>query len=250
MAGGAPDYYKAILLYGIYEGEVVPLACDKQGRLILISEPVSPFDKAGTVLLRDDFGDGLVHVHTATAGTGATVALESTEAAKGGYSCKLTGGSDGAQTASVLWFFYPSQLNKIGFQFAVRTEPFAERFRAQLYARNGVSAYTAQVRYNTLAIAWQLYDPDAADWVNIIESYLPAEAAHEFITFKLVIDIEAETFHAFKTSNQTVDISAYSLQKAADTTYEQARALLEVKAVGGGTGYILIDDIVITQDES
>lgn len=250
MTTGAPDHFKRILLYGLYNGAATPLACDEQGRLILVTEPVSPFGKSGTVLIADDFSDGLIHVKTATSGTGAAVELEDSEALRGGYSCKLTGGSDANQTASVLWYCFPSAFNKLGMEFAVRFASFTEIIRLDLAARDGTDGYRGQLRYNHLATAWQIYDPGAADWVDILSGFIFSEAAHEFLGFKLVIDWANGRYGSFRYAGGLVDISSYALETISNDMYPRAYGQIEVKALAGGTGWSLIDNVIITQDES
>jgi len=250
MAEGAPDYFKRILLYGLYDGAATPLACDEQGRLIFVVEQVSPFARAGTIILTDDFSAGLTRCITESGYTGDDVELDDTEALVGGYSLKLTAGSDSDGYASALWYVAPYAFNKLGYEYAVRWGAAVSRFDTQLIGYTGTHYFQGQVRYNWSEHAWELYDSDSAAWVAFLSMSGYYTTAHIFYRFKVVLDVKSGTYHKFRYVGGEVDISAYSLHKTSHADPARVWCKLELLTTAGSNAVVHLDDLVFTQDES
>lgn len=247
---GAPDYYKSILLYGLYEGAPVPLACDAQGRLILVAESVSPFGKAGTIVLQDTFEEGLVRAAVTETGTGASVSVDSIEAAEGGHSCKLIAGSDGARQARLEYTFQPTQLNKLGIDFGIRFGANVQEFKVQPTAYDGEFFYSGLIRYVPADDRWEVYEYATSTWQVLLDHVAYSATAHHFLRFKLVIDIPNQCHLSFRHTGGVVDISAYPLYVASSISYQRAYAYFQVTSDPATNGVVYLDNITLTQDES
>lgn len=249
MSSGAPDHFKRILLYGLYDGEATPLACDEQGRLILVTEPVAPYDRAGTIILHERFGAGLAHVKTWGSGTGYSIAVESDEVFAGGHSCKLTGGSTSAKRATIDLYFYPSAFTKFGFQMTIRWGTQVDYVLWLLTLYSGEYLHQFQLKHDKTSKVWQIYDFATSSW-ETIASQDPYPEARNWVTVKLVIDCEAGVYHRFRYGYAEADLTGYSINKIASTAMN--RGVLEVSCFSndGQNGFIIVDDIIITQDES
>lgn len=250
MPTGAPDYYKRILLYGLYDGEATPLACDEQGRLVFITELVSPFDKSGTILLRDSFECGLIKcAQEKLGGPGAAVAIHSDEAIQGGHSCKLTGGSATALATSVIHRAHPSEFNVLGLEWFVRWATAPGTHWVQIKAYTGEALYTAIVQYDWTNNRWRFYE-GGADWTILLDDIEYSTTAYNFHRFKLTIDIEAGTYKRFVHPGGVEDMSAYNLIEAANTDPPVMKTSVEVHSMPGSNGVIYVDGITLTQDDS
>lgn len=250
MAEGAPDYFKRILLYGLYEGVATPLACDEQGRLIFIPEKVSPFTKSGTVVMRETFDEGLVHLIAGGEGTGNAVAADSTEVKEGGYSCKLTGGSDALRRASIKHYFHPSAFNKLAIEWSISWGADVELFSVTTLVYTGTHSYQGSVRYDPAADKWEVYDYGELEWTAILESVNYGTAVNDFHTFKLVLDIPSGTYSSFVHATKAIDLSAYQLEELVSAAVPYQMTIFVVKSTDGNNGVVYLDDIIFTQDES
>lgn len=250
MTGGGPDFYKSMLLYGLYEGEPVPLACDEQGRLILVIESVSPFDRAGTILLHDTFVDDLTKVATSCSGTGCSVSIDTTEALVDGKSCKLVSGSDADKLAEIFYYYSPSVFNKHGMELSFRVGADVDSFWMIWQFYDGANLYDARLAYHPDDDEWLVYDWGGAAWVTILSNIAYQELAHVFYTVKLVVDLPNQVYHRFKYAGGEVDLSAYEVRKAASTTAVHATCRIMVGSDAGDNGTMYLDDIIFTQDES
>ncbi len=250
MTTGAPDYYKRILLYGMYEGEAVPLACDEQGRLIFIAEQVSPFDKAGTVLLQEDFSDGLVHVVASTSGAGASVALDDTEALVGGYSCKLTAGSDVGKYARLHMLVTVAEYNKNGVELAFRLGSEIDTLHIRITVQTGAVQLMGYVEYDRDNKKWVIHDYGDDVDVDILTGTNYVVAPHVFYRVKFVIDPGEKTYLRFKHPTGSIDLSAYQLYEVATDANPSVGSWIWVTSHDGDNDWVLIDDIRLTKDES
>lgn len=250
MTRGTPDYYKSILLYGLYDGAPVPLACDEQGRLVLVSEHVSPFRKTGTIVLADDFSEGLIKTVQQTSGTGAAIALDDTEALTGAYSVKLTGGADANRTALIGYYVHPSSFTKLGIEAHVRLDIRMEAFRIEVAVRTGTERLRGTVRYSASEADWQVYDYAAGEWVTITTGVNYAFNAYEFIPVKFIVDVANARYHRLYLLWTEVDLSDYSMETSVLPGAGQAMIKFELLSQPGENGFCLLDNIIITQDES
>jgi hypothetical protein len=250
MPSGAPDYFKRILLYGIYQGQAVPLACDEQGRLILIAEPVSPWDKSGTILLQDTFECGLVKCTTSAVGAGAAVALDSSTALEGGYSCKLTAGSTGDKLASLLYYHSVRTFDKLGLEFSIRFGANIDNLWMIWQLRDGSYVYDARLLYNFPDDEWRVFDWNANAWVTFLSGLSYPTNIALYHRIKLVIDIPNRCYHAFRYLGSAIDLSAYLIRKVASIKYPYSYLWFMLTSMAGANGVGYVDNFIFTQDES
>jgi len=250
MATGAPDYFKRILLYGMYNGQAVPLACDEQGRVIFIAEKVSPYDKSGTILVEETFESGLVHVRTETQGDGAAVTIEAGEAAFGGHSCKLTGGKDGQRYARILIPFPVGTASKLGLDWHMRLDDYIEMIEINLQLRTTSWTRSGTLRYEKANTRWVLWDDITGALVTIASGQDYADDQNYFYRFKLIINPVTQRYERFRYGPHEVDLSDYGLTEYSEAGYDQGYLYILAKSESGQNGFALIDNIIITQDES
>lgn len=247
---GAPDHFKSILLYGLYNGAATPLACDKQGRLILVMEPVSPYDKSGTILLRDAFSDGLVHSQSGASGSGSEVAVFSDEAASGGHSCRLIAGSTLLREAYLYYRFVPSTVTKHGWQFSVRFVEDVDYILFRWLVYTGEYVYLVRFKYLEAGEKWQLYDYGSDAWVDIVTDVDYSAGIGLFHTVKFVIDVENGCYHRLNYGTGEVDLTDYSLRGTASAYPAQTRCEFHLYSGDGDNATVYLDDVIFTQDES
>ena len=250
MATGTKDYFKAMLLYGLYRGEPIPMACDEQGRLVLIVEEVSPFTKSGTEIWRDNFEDGLVKCSYASGGTGASVAIDTTEAVSGAQSCIMTGGSDGSAYARIGYYFPPSTYNKLALEFALRFGANIDHIDIFFTTNDAVNTYKARFRYDWADQTWYIENFDESKFESVLSSMLYLGLPNFFNRFKCVIDIPNGKYHKFVYPGGSADLTAYNLGTTSPTQFRYATVTISVYSVAGYNAVMLVDDVVITQDES
>lgn len=247
---GAPDYFKRMLLYGLYNGVATPLACDEQGRLILVVESVSPWDRSGTVIVADDFESGIVRGIARTNGTGGSVSVVTDESKEGACSCKLTGGSDGERSATVRYWYAPSNLNKLGLQFALRMGADVEAFWFVWHIYSGTAWYKVNGIWRSSDEQWQFLDLSGGNYFDAGTPVAYSQVQGLFYVHKLVIDIANSQYVRFKYPRGEVDLADEGIYNAANTETPRAYIWLQVVSTLGNNGVVYLDDIILTQDES
>ena len=250
MATGARDHFKAMQLYGLYEDEPIPLACDEQGRLILVIQGTPIWDPSGTVLIHDTFVDGLTKCLTEGAGTGWAVALDTAEAVEAAQSCRITGGSTLSLYARITYWTTPRAYNKIGVECALRVGDNADKFYIHLLGYTGDYFFNTRIGWYDDDDAWKLMGSDQATLHTILGNTHYFSEANNWRRFKLVIDLENFRYHSFKHPGGTVDLTAYGIYKSANATAPYIKAQFTVVSDSGSNGWCLADDIRITQDET
>lgn len=249
MAQGAPDGYKPTLLMGVYDGEPTPVAVDEQGRIIMVVEEASPITKTGKVIYRTSFDEGLIRVRTSATGTGASVAVDETEALSGAYSCKLTGGSDGTRKAICYFYTMPGAWNKWGFEFALRYGTDADWLRFYLMSYDGTNYRDIIFQYKPADEKWEIWDENESGFVDLLTGQTFQALASLFYKFKVTIDVENGVYDTFTYPGGSVDLSGYGMLTSADTRISRAEAIVWLQSRAGENDWCLIDDVIITQDE-
>lgn len=211
-----------------------------------LGSPVA-WDARGQVLILTDFSSGWPANWLTTSGTGASAVLSPDMWQRGGYSVKLTGGSDGSKYASVLLKAGPNPTGKVGVacSFACSDTPeFLELKIVYQVTGGGVSA-RARVDFDNDKL--QVWD-DAGVWQNV-GTVSPYANPDYFHSFKFVIDVSTEVYDRVLLDDVEVDASAYSAVHVAAGGDEVLTTVTRLYSHAGNNEYAFIDSMVLTTQE-
>lgn len=272
MPTGAPDYFKRILLHGTDEdGNTVAALSDATGRFIfLLSDPediwgenvsiglgeliagltpLKRWDRRGQVVQWTDFTEGIELVETTLSGTGAAAAISDTYFQYGGYSLKLTAGSDSSKSASGTIHLSVPVTNGMGLECGICLKQNLDYVQLEILIYDGTNYHRGRVRWGTTAAKWEYYD-SAGSWQDLATSLGYEQLGYLFRWFKLVIDPVADTYLRFLHQGGEIDMSAYALQSAASSIAPRIECIITAYSKGATNGIAYVDPIIITHNES
>lgn len=206
------------------------------------------FDRHGWVVWMDDFEDGLGKCTIVDSGTGSASARATDYVRSGGYSLKLTAGSDGLRKNMVYYFLPYPMVGKWGFEFSWRPDGNLDYldFRAQVV--DGANSHVLVVRYSYTDETLSYYDADGA-WVVFATDVDLVPSDPHFNSWKLVVDF-AETEYVRLLVNETsYDLSGYGGWEGVDVSALQMTVLLTHVGTSGKNAVLYVDDVIITQNE-
>lgn len=241
MTHGAPDNYQV-------KPSVTTYKLDDMAELAERIGAVQSIDRLGDVIFIEDFGDGLSHWNTATAGAGTTVTESGAWSSSGGFSAKIHLPADVTANAKIYKALPFPVTSKIGLEFCLTSDEHAEVFIGYM------TFYT-----NTLKISYALkfdipggkvyYLSPLGTWVLVSTEVYVSYASGIFHRGKYVVDLTKLIYYRYKTATGAVKLSDLSPFIIADTT--RAHLYTEFYFQGSAAGEIdvYLDSIIITQNE-
>jgi hypothetical protein len=221
----------------------------KAGNSELCGRLGSPYtwDWRGRVLHIQDFSHGLAGLSTATAGTGAAAVLSPDYWQYGGYSIKLTGGSDGSRYAEVQGFAPLPPGYCFGVEAAFSCDGVPEYAYIKVEYYDATDKHTFHIRYN-FATGWvQRLDPESA-WQN---AALVSIRTHkqDFHVFKLICRFDVTNV---KIQRLLLDNTQWTATAAVpstnDATNPHFRYYVGLTSDSGDNDVVYLDRVILTTE--
>jgi len=231
-----PDWVQATRLF------------DGLGELIASLTPAKRFDTRGTVFFIDDFEDGLSKASYVYSGTLGAYALSSHLSRFGGFSLKLTGGSNGGLYSQASWYFHEPIYSKMGMELQFQLYSGVGYVRLYFLILDGVTEHRGSVQYDYANEKWQ-YLNSAEAYVNLITGIRLDVTEVLFHPAKLVVDFVHDKYQRLVLGDQEVDMSDLSLFTESNPTSPRLEATVTVFSVSGSNGKIYVDSVILTQNE-
>jgi len=231
-----PDWVQATRLF------------DGLGELIACLTPAKRFDTRGTVFFIDDFEDGLSKASYTYDGTGGAYALSSRLSWFGGFSLKLTGGSDGLRYSQCAWYFHEPIYSKMGMELQFKLRAGVEYVRLSHLIFDGSTEHRGSVQYDGVNEKWQ-YLNSAGSYVDLVDGIRLDTTEVLFHPAKLVIDFVHDKYQRLVLGDQEVDMRELGLYTEDSATAPRGEAKVEVFSTIGDNGVIYVDSVVLTKDE-
>jgi len=280
QTGDVPPDYKAVLvaedgelyavLQGIYGEELRTVKLDGEGRIsafvidstdawgrmlsvgnaelaVRLGSAIA-YDRRGQVAHFQDFERGFGAWTGSTAGTAAAVALDPTTSLSGGYSCKLTGGSDGAGMASVRLDCGIVPVGKMGLEFAFSLGTIFDTLETQFSFYDGSNHYSARVRYFYTTGVIMVLD-ETSGWTTVgTVAHAGIDSMH-YNTLKYVFDQTTQKYERLLFNGEEFDLSAVSYYDYGASALSQIKVSVACYSRGGQNDYVNVDDIIVTLAE-
>lgn len=203
------------------------------------------FDWRGQVYYVHDFSDGKGGLYCTTSGAGASAVIDSEFKMRGGFSLKLTGGSDSSRYAKAQGIVGRNPSSRLGFLVAVSS--WAETTDIILRARPTTTRYIGVLRYN-----WGFQRLSYLDGAGVYQTIGTVNCQvypYVFNSFKVVIDVSTFKYVRALVNDTEFDLSTYDLETDAAGYPGTCEYEILTTSRSGENDYNHIDHIVLTVNE-
>jgi len=258
------------VLKGQYAGDLHVIAVDAQGRIEafgldsedqwgqtlcignaeLAGRLQSPkaWDWRGNVYYQNDFRHGIGNVLKYGGGTGTAIALNATYWINGGYSLKLTGGSDGNLDAYINVLLDHPPSDRLGLEafFSCTTDFDYIYLKLILYKAGKI--YHAGLMLDSVAPPSVKYINSAGVWTTIGTSFVGV-SINAFNHMKIVADFSTFKYIRAMWGDTEYDLSAQSVYQPSTGYLNQMIAEFYLKSRSGHNDVCYLDYLICTVGE-
>lgn len=238
---GAPDWDK-------YRPDSTTFPVQDMAELAARLGSINTYDRRGDVIHLEDFETGLSAVRTTTSGTGAAAVISPTAAKTGGYSIKLTAGSDETKIAGIILYLHPTLATSIGAEISWSLAPDDTMIELVVFHYTATARYTAAIRYHVNDDVWA-YQDSADAWQTMETGLSLYSYANNFHTTKVVLDLTAHTYKRALLNSFATDLTDIPLSTFLATAEPRIEIRPRLRHTGSTNPFIYLDNIIITQDE-
>uniref|UniRef100_A0A6M3XXY5 Uncharacterized protein n=1 Tax=viral metagenome TaxID=1070528 RepID=A0A6M3XXY5_9ZZZZ len=242
-----PDWIRSVLICDPTDiwGNVVGMGLAELAAVIC---PAKRFDRRGNLILWDNFEFGLARWDVTEGGTLAEVSLSTTIITSGGYSVKLTAGSDGLQYARIRHRHLHPVAGRVGVEisFTLHTNTSKMRFWLQFF--DGINQQAYAIQYDAVANTLS-YKTTAGAWTTFVADLDLPYLDTLFHTLKFVVDIENQKYVRCLFNRNEYDLLTYVPHITTDTTLESMMIAIEHISKAGTNPHSYVDDLILTQNE-
>jgi hypothetical protein len=254
------DYFGALQTVKVdSEGRIIALITDEldiYGNKVIVGNAELAvrlgsekfFDRRGDVFLIDNFEAGSSKWELGGGGAGNAQTLTTDKARSGGYSIKLTGGSDGELLARMYNYFPYPVLSKWGFETHFSIGPGIDKLYFLIRQETGIHAKLASILYDRTNQKLQYLDSSNI-YQDIQTSFLLYENTYLFHVFKLVADLENFKYVRLITNETEYDLSAYDMYSFSNIATKHLKVAIYLYSRSGNNDSIYVDNVIITQNE-
>jgi len=259
-----------VLLKGAYDDELRTVKLDDQGRLSAfiidstdawgrmlsignaelaarLGSPVR-YDQRGHLYFADSFEHGRAAWADYASGAGAAVALSPISAAVGGYSLKLTAGSNFGHYSGVKMECGLLPAGKMGISIAFAPIQAFTTFQLWLVAETGVERWEGTVRFDYTDNAVDVYAaPGVWQEVGYAETAILGSKVYNIM--KMVVDIDTGEYVRIMFNEYEYDASAHAMMTGIPAGGRWARFLVEFEGRNGFNDKCYVDNAVLTTAE-
>lgn len=238
MARGLPDF-------GVSAAKSALGGMADVGELAARLGGLSRYDRLGDVLFFEDFCGDLGAWEIEKDGTGASVDISTVRFVSGGFSCKMTGGSNGLGYAGIRGRFPVPFSVVYGVELAWTMHADGD------YAVFGVDVYTGVYKIS-FAIKSDLVTPNnyllnsAGGWTLIAPSELALFDDHNFINAKFTFNIVDQTYSRFMVTPRSWDIKGIAGQVALDAGLPRMEGWGRIYSLPTFNAYTYVDSLILT----
>lgn len=205
-------------------------------------------EQGGALFYMDDFANGLQSWVSTVAGTGAAVVLHAGFGNHGGFSAKLTGGSDGDGYASI-WTLLPFPvLAYAGFESAWTLAEETKEFQIDVRLYTGALYLQATVWYSWASATIQYLDEDG-NTATLATNVDLRDSDYLFHTMKLIIDFDNNAYHRVLLDQTSYDMKSIKMQAVANVTPASLRLWLKHYSNAGNNAISYLDSVIVTRNE-
>lgn len=241
MAHGTPDWQQTSGVSTVYQ------LTDMAELAVRLGSIVS-FDRAGDIVLMEDFEQGLSAVHHGSGGAGAASYLSMLHKKSGQFGLCLVAGSDEERYAYYSNYSGIVQLSKLGLETSFTIDDNTMSLEFIITYLTGDTQIDSCVTLNFQAGTIAILDDTFA---SVVIDTLPMTWANRdiFYTLKMVVDMANKTYRKLLVFGQQYDLSAYNLYSSASVLGAIAVIQIYHYSRAGENPTIYLDNVIMTQNE-
>ena len=261
------DGYMTTVIKGDYEGALRTVTLDDAGRISafvydskdawdqistvgfaeLAARLGSPviYERSGQVNWIETFEHGLQRWFSQTSGTGAGVALSPVYAKTAGYSCELTGGSDGGRWASITSITGVNPVGKMGISMAFANITNFDALLIYFKLRTTGTQYSTTLEISKTLGKVYIYDEVPAA-IEVCDCDLPSAMGQYWSTVKMTVDFENVLYGKLRFNAGEYDISANAFVSTSGSYTPEVSVEIRAKSRSGNNDVIHVDDIILS----
>lgn len=206
------------------------------------------YDRRGQVAFFEDFETGVGAWTFDKDGTLGAGALDPTTSLSGGYSYRLTGGSNGDRWASISMTRGLAQVGRMGLEFAVAWGTDFDYVVGSLILGDGTREYLAQIRYDFDDEDLEVYN-DLGAWVSVLDAAFSGTTKKAYNVLKFVIDTDSQKYERLLFNDQEVNLSDHSYEDVGLTAGEYTTVEIACYSHPFDNDVVYVDDIILTLAE-
>jgi len=204
------------------------------------------WDWRGQVLVSTDFAYGWPAGLLETNGTGAAAVISPAMFLRGGYSAKLTGGSDGSRYADASLRAGANPTSRFGLAVWFACSDTPEYVQLSITYQADDAGYRSRVRIDFDNEQLQVMDSLGA--YHDVAAVAPYANPAYFHAFKFVVDLSTGLYERILLDDVEVDISAYA-PVALGAGSELITAEVCVFSHAAANDYAFVDSMILTSSE-
>jgi len=256
-----------VLLKGAYDDELRTVKLDDQGRLSafvidsvdawgemlscgnaeLAARLGSPirYEQGGRIFFTDSFENGLGKWRKALNGDDAAAEITPLSYCTGGYSCRLTAGSDGEARAGIYreQGFLPQ--GRLGVTLSFDQQVQFVYFQVLAEARSEDMLWEYGWQWHSALDKLKIYDEDG-NWTEYGTQYIATGGLEIYNTVKLVVDLDENKYVKIRFNADDHDLSAWGLKHTANGYIPRLYLYIKCQGEGPGNEMVDVDDVILT----
>lgn len=241
MAHGQADY-------GKYAPKLTVGSMADNAELATRLGSIVTYDRRGDVIWYDDFESGINKWEDRSTDLGHGLDVSALYARNGGFSAKITCGSNGAFAGTMGHFQAPPVKSKVGLE-AHWARPLFNftNIYFRMFIEHTTEVWDARIRFVSATGALEYWD--GAAWQTIQLNVGARAWPSHFHALKFVVDLDTNLYTRLLFENLSFDLSGYTLPHTVVAATPDLIATIQAVGANGVNSLVHIDDVILTQNE-
>ncbi len=206
------------------------------------------YEQRGRVAMMESFEYGMQRWQFVGLGTGSSAAIDPTLCVTGGYSVRLTGGSDGAMGALIEWSGGCLTTTRVGVEMSFSFRDPVDKCDIRVTVWDGTTRHSGALRLDQTNADLYVRTGETT-WTKVADVFVRTETEWIFNRLKVVVDLSTGLYVRGYLDNQEFDLSAYSIWTGADAIAPRAVVSVYMYSEAGENRTMNVDDIILTVAE-
>ncbi len=209
---------------------------------------LSLYDQTGQLMFADGFEHGLAPYSIDTQGTGTAKVLTAGHSFLGGYSLRLTGGSDGLRYARCSKNFPRPFLTRWGIEARVVLPAGAGQLHVDIRRYDGTTEHKYELLLDLTTQGIRVLQSDGS-YATVTTNANYNNGPDIWHPLKLVVDLDADAWVRLGFATGQYDLSTYSHRDTPNASASYIAMTIGVDSDAGANPEIELDSVIYTYNE-
>lgn len=241
MPHGTPDWAEMAPRKTVYGGIALDELAARLGSIVT-------FDRRGDVVDLDDFSNGANSWKLSSYGLLSGSEWSSERSHSGGFSIKLTGGSDDLELARANKKLALPPLSRVGVELSFAIDSNTDHISILLYFYTSTRAMVAEIKID-IANNKVTYRDSEGNEQDLVTSIGLLCNSYLFHRFKLVVDYISEVYIRLVIDNVQYSMEGLAFEAVASDILKYLDLIIDNYPRTGENDVVYIDSVIITQNE-